>query len=87
MNRSSFAKAILIGLVFSALLTRPAYAYLDPSTGGQLFQLLAVMFAFLSAILLFLSSQIRMGFARIRRFFRSRLGREEADGSEATTLE
>jgi hypothetical protein len=45
-------------------------SYIDPNTGGMLFQLLAVIFAFSSAIIFFFSRQIRMGLARISRLVR-----------------
>ena len=63
-------KAVIFTLTISALFVKPALAYIDPNTGGQLFQLLAVLFASLSAILLFFSSQIRMGVNRLRRYLR-----------------
>ena len=45
-------------------------AYIDPNTGGMLFQLLAVMFALFSGILFFFSRQIKTAFARMRRSLR-----------------
>jgi len=45
-------------------------AYIDPSTGGMLFQMLAVIFALFSGILFFFSRQIKTYFARIRRMIR-----------------
>lgn len=44
-------------------------AYIDPTSGGMLFQLLAVLFALFSGFILFFSRQIKTIFARIRRFF------------------
>jgi hypothetical protein len=41
--------------------------YIDPNTGGMLFQILAVAFAALSGLVLFFSGKIRMFFARLRR--------------------
>ena len=46
--------------------------YIDPNTGGMLFQILAVLFGTFSAIILFFSGRIRMFFARIRRSRRER---------------
>jgi hypothetical protein len=63
-------------LVVAAQPTFAATAYIDPNTGGMLFQLLAVIFTFISGIILFFSSQIKMAFARLRRFFRGRSGKE-----------
>jgi hypothetical protein len=45
-------------------------AYIDPSTGGMLFQILAVALAALSGILFFFSRQIKAGLARLRRAIR-----------------
>ena len=41
--------------------------YIDPNTGGMLFQILAVAFAALSGLVLFFSGKIRMFFAKLRR--------------------
>jgi hypothetical protein len=41
--------------------------YIDPNTGGMLFQLLAVFLALFSGILFFFSRQIRSAFARLKR--------------------
>lgn len=50
-------------------------AYIDPNTGGMLFQILAGIFAFLSGMLLIFSRQIRMAVSRLRRFIQERLDR------------
>jgi hypothetical protein len=55
-------------LVWAAM--RWGLGYIDPNTGGLLFQILAVLFAFSSAIILFFSRQIRSGIARFSRFMR-----------------
>jgi hypothetical protein len=41
--------------------------YIDPNTGGILFQALAGLLAVLSGVLFFFSRQIRSGIARLRR--------------------
>ncbi len=41
--------------------------YIDPNTGGMLFQVLAVMFAMFSGVFLLFSSKIRAGIAKLRR--------------------
>ena len=41
--------------------------YIDPNSGGMLFQVLAIMFGTLSAIVLFFSGRIRLFWARLRR--------------------
>ena len=50
-------------------------AYIDPNTGGMLFQVLAVLLAAISGILFFFSRQIKAGIARLRRSLR----RDEPD--------
>ncbi len=64
-------KSVALALIVSVVGAQPALAYVDPNTGGMLFQLLAVIFTFFTAILLFFSAQIRMAVARTRRLFRS----------------
>ena len=54
----------------ASLFSKP-HAYIDPNTGGMLFQLLAVMFAFLSGFILFFSRQIKVIAARFLRFLRN----------------
>jgi hypothetical protein len=46
--------------------------YIDPNTGGMLFQILAVLFAAFSGIVLIFSSRIKMFFARLRRLVREK---------------
>lgn len=52
--------------------------YIDPNTGGILFQALAGLFAVLSGVLFFFSRNIREFFARVRR----RARHEEEDKPE-----
>ena len=56
-------------------------AYIDPNTGGMLFQILAVAFTLLSGFLFFFSSRIRMGFARIMRSIREKSGKDLAENA------
>lgn len=51
--------------------------YIDPNTGGILFQALAGIFAVLSGVLFFFSRNIRQWFARMRR-----RGRKDEDNSQ-----
>jgi hypothetical protein len=48
--------------------------YIDPNTGGMLFQVLAAAFATLSALILLFSSRIRALVGKLRRLLRERLG-------------
>ena len=41
--------------------------YIDPSTGGMLFQVLAVAFAAISGTVLLFAGRIKMFFAKMRR--------------------
>lgn len=50
-------------------------AYIDPSSGGLLFQLLALLFAIFSGGILFFSRQIKSTIARLRRFLKERSSR------------
>lgn len=57
---------ILSNILTASLPGTPA-AYIDPNTGGMLFQVLAIFLAFFSGILFFFSRQIKSFFARLRR--------------------
>ena len=46
--------------------------YIDPNTGGMLFQILVVLFGVISATILLLSGRIRQAFAKLRRLIRNR---------------
>ncbi len=46
--------------------------YIDPNTGGMLFQALAVLFGVFSAVIFFFSGRIRLTYAKIRRQMRER---------------
>ena len=52
--------------------------YIDPNTGGVLFQALAAGFAVISGVLLVFSGKIREGFARLRR----RLRKDKDEGQQ-----
>lgn len=54
--------------------------YIDPNTGGILFQTLAVLFGVFSGVVLLFSSKIKMGIAKLRRSMRK--DTEEAEESE-----
>jgi hypothetical protein len=54
-------------------------AYIDPNTGGMLFQILATAFAVFSGVVLVFSRQIRAAIARARRFLRDFRGHGEQD--------
>lgn len=54
--------------------------YIDPNTGGMLFQILAIVFAMASGIVLLFSSKIRMFWARL---MRRRSDRMEGQGGNS----
>jgi hypothetical protein len=60
---------MILNTVIAGGLAAPK-AYIDPNTGGMLFQVLAVMLAAISGILFFFSRQIKSGWARLRRGMR-----------------
>ena len=53
--------------------------YIDPNTGGILFQTLAVIFGVFSGVILLFSSKIKMGIAKLRRALR-----KETEDTEST---
>jgi hypothetical protein len=58
-------------------------AYIDPNTGGMVFQLLAVLFGVISGLILVFSSRIKMLFFRVMRKVRH----QEEPESEPATVE
>jgi hypothetical protein len=59
----------------SAFIVVTHLAYVDPSTGGLIFQFFALVFAGVSGGLFFFSRQTKSALARIRRFMHERLSR------------
>lgn len=50
--------------------------YIDPTSGGLIFQVLAVFFGLISGTVLVFSSRIKMELAKLRRRFRKEDGEE-----------
>jgi hypothetical protein len=71
-----FVKSVVLALLISLVGADPALAYIDPATGGMLFQALATAFALFSGIVLIFSRRIRVAFARARRFLRRLFGHD-----------
>lgn len=66
-------KSVLLVVIVSLTVVPSAFAaYIDPNTGGLIFQMLAVIFGLLSGFVLFFSSQIKMLFARAIRSIREK---------------
>ena len=51
--------------------------YIDPNTGGMLFQVLAVLFGVISGTVLIFSSRIKMGLSKLRRSIRERSDQDQ----------
>ncbi|MCP4356835.1 MAG: hypothetical protein GY796_02310 [Chloroflexi bacterium] len=72
--------ALLLVLLSAQAVFAAPQAYLDPNTGGLIFQVLAVVFATLSGFIFMFSSRIKMWFARNKR--KRREENEEEPSSE-----
>jgi hypothetical protein len=83
--KGNLPKAILLVLLISFAGAQPALAYIDPNTGGILFQALAASFAVFSGVILIFSRQIRNGFARAKRRLRERHGADEPEHEREST--
>lgn len=73
-------KSLVLALLLGVVTTRIAFAYIDPATGGMLFQALATALAVFTGLALVFSRQIRTLLARIRRRLRHE---NEAEGQSA----
>ena len=51
--------------------------YIDPSSGGMLFQIFAVLFALISGMILLYAGKIRMLLSRAGRFLRERAANQD----------
>lgn len=51
--------------------------YIDPNSGGLIFQVLVVMFGVISGAVLIFSSRIKMGISKLRRSLREKKDRNE----------
>ena len=59
--------------------------YIDPSSGGMLFQALLVVFGLISGSVLLFSSKIKMAFAKLMRNFREKSNDDESAENEIET--
>jgi hypothetical protein len=55
--------------------------YIDPNSGGMLFQIAAIAIGVLSGVILVFSSRIKMGVARLRRAFREKFAQDRPSDS------
>jgi len=51
--------------------------YIDPNSGGLIFQVLILMFGVISGAVLIFSSRIKMGISRLRRSLREKKDQNE----------
>ena len=61
--------------------------YIDPNSGGLIFQMLLVIFGVFSASVLLFSSKIKMGVAKLRRAIRQRTDEDDASEIEPESEE
>jgi hypothetical protein len=76
-------KSVVLALIFGVATSKSALAYVDPSVGGMLFQVLAAGFAVLSGVALLFSRQIRVALARARRSLRHALASSSESDAQA----
>ncbi len=77
-------RSTLLTLICSLAMARSALAYIDPNTGGMLFQVLAAGFAVFSGILLIFSRQIRSIVGKSKRSLRGSSNSHEDQHVETT---
>ena len=81
--RKYFSKFALYVLILSLVWAQPAQAgYIDPNTGGMLFQILAVIFSVLSGIILIFSGRIKMMVFRIIRLLNGAKEKQQSNEEE-----
>jgi len=61
--------------------------YIDPNSGGMLFQALLVVFGVISGSILIFSSRIKMGFARLVRSLREKKSGSLDPAEDETEIE
>jgi hypothetical protein len=68
-------KIITIIVLAGLVVTTPAYAYIDPNSGGLIFQILTPILALATAGIAFTGRTIRRGCGTLYRALKNRLGR------------
>lgn len=56
-----------------------AFAYIDPNTGGFLFQMLAPLVAIFMSVWMFFSNQVKAVWHRIRKVFNRNAGEDKCE--------
>ncbi len=57
--------------------------YIDPASGGMLFQILLILFGVISGAVLIFSSKIKLGISKFRRSLREKSGDQETAQQES----
>jgi len=70
-----------VWLLLLAVSPLPALAYIDPNTGGMIFQVLAPILAMITSAWLFLRDRIKAAFYRLRRMIFPKPAAEAAPNS------
>jgi hypothetical protein len=77
-------KGTILAAIMSAVSFHIGFAaYIDPNTGGMLFQLLAVLFGVFSGLVLLFSSRLKEVFFRVRR----KMGGTKVEAEEEAPIE
>ena len=75
MANSSMRWRYLFGLLLFVNLTTPAYAYVDPNSGGPIFQLLTPLLALAAAGLAFAKRQLGRAWLQLAGALKNRFNR------------
>lgn len=68
--KRSFIRSVSLAVVSTLALFRIVFSYIDPNTGGLIFQLLAVILASLTGIFLMFYRHVQIFMSRVKRLFR-----------------
>jgi hypothetical protein len=78
-------KSVVLALLGTVGVSRVAFAYIDPTTGGMLVQVLATSVAMFTGLALLFSRQIRTFIGRAKRALRHTSGEEDQQALDAAT--
>lgn len=81
-SRKTRGSRIAVALVFATSLVMTgamdAFAYIDPNTGGYIFQLFFPIISVIAFVYLFLKRQVKMFFLKIINFFKTLIDKVSA---------
>lgn len=69
----------LPAIIVSALFATPAFAYIDPNTGGYIFQLLAPLVAIAVSVWIFFANQVKTIWRSFLGIFSRKADKEKRD--------